>query len=100
MEQTDKAAVATAVRDIARHLRDNPQASDSVSGIWRWWLRTSDISHAAVQEALDRLAADGFLEVQSAADGLRRYRLAVDVEALAPLCRPSSDGDAERPTTT
>lgn len=89
MNPTDD-AVATALREIACHLRDNPLASDSVDGIWRWWLSSTDIGHSAVQAALDALADRHFVEAHTAADGLRRYRLAVSAEALAALCAPAA----------
>lgn len=56
---------------IAKYLASRPQAADSLSGISRWWL-TGAVRKASlecVQQALDKLVAQGIVHTEVHAGG-------------------------------
>ncbi len=71
-EGTDPTAT---VRALARYLRANPHASDTVEGICLWWLAPGvEITMEQLQTVLGWLQEQGVVEELRAADGRRRYR--------------------------
>jgi len=75
----DQYPVASARDAILRYLSERPKASDTASGIHRWWLNADprwDLN--VVTTALEHLVQDELLEALSALDGRVRYRMRVD----------------------
>jgi Fe2+ or Zn2+ uptake regulation protein len=71
-EGTDPTATVSA---LARYLRANPHASDTVEGIRLWWLAPGvEITMEQLQTVLGWLQEQGVVEELRAADGRRRYR--------------------------
>jgi hypothetical protein len=68
---------------ILSYLLDNPDAEDTVKGIADWWLLRRTIRHQtqAVNDALVRLAARGFLLKRSSAGSRTHFRINKDREA-------------------
>jgi hypothetical protein len=64
--------------EILSYLTRNPRAQDTLSGIADWWLASelAEDSCAQVEEAVERLRAEGLLTVVEGADGRVRYGLA------------------------
>lgn len=62
------------VRALARYLRLNPLASDTLQGITQWWLSCHDFSPADLARALESMERAGVVESMQAADGQVRYR--------------------------
>jgi Fe2+ or Zn2+ uptake regulation protein len=60
---------------IVRYLARHPNATDSVTGIHRWWLGgdAPGVSLAVVQRTLDKLVRQGLASRQVLADGSRVY---------------------------
>jgi len=81
--------VTATVRGVAAYLSRNPDASNTLDGIARWWLDDETIPIDHVKRALDWMQARHLLKVVVAADGRLRYRRsATDAElaqALATL---------------
>lgn len=86
-------ASASAQHAIALYLQANPLASDTAEGIRCWWLGGAAFSPLAIQQALDGLVRQGVLDLQPAADGHQRYRLAVDAATLRALTGHQGGGD-------
>lgn len=63
------------VQSLARYLRANPHACDTVEGIARWWF-TPDAQpdEKKLETALRWLIVEGLVEALQAADGRVRYR--------------------------
>lgn len=70
--QADVAAIA---EEILGYLQANPEASDTVEGVQRWWLsrRSHDPKVEDVRRALDHLVAHGFVSRRGLADGSSLY---------------------------
>jgi hypothetical protein len=67
--------VPAAARDLARYLRDHPNASDMADGIRRWWFTEPDVvTEDELDEALNWMQLQGLIEGTLAADGRLRYR--------------------------
>lgn len=82
-EGTDPTAT---VRALARYLRANPHASDTVEGIRLWWLEPGvEITMERLQKAIAYLLDQGIVEELRAADGRRRYRRTADDARLDRL---------------
>lgn len=64
--------------EIARYLRDHPDAADSLDGIRQWWLPRLRLQEASaqVEEAVQELLARGEVERQILPDGTVLYRRA------------------------
>ncbi len=69
--------IAVAMEEILAYLRAHPSAADTVDGIARWWLGAGAKSAATedVQEALNRLAETGLIDVRHLPDGVLIYGL-------------------------
>ncbi len=59
---------------LARYLRANPLACDSLDGISRWWLATHPVTPEELVQALSWMREQGLVEEIVAADGRLRYR--------------------------
>jgi hypothetical protein len=86
------------VCELLAYVNANPSASDSVAGIERWWLNTSEgVDMPTLKNALDYLVGRGAFSERIAADGRRRYRRTCsdsELESLlAELQRRPSAGD-------
>jgi hypothetical protein len=62
------------VRALARYLRANPLACDSLEGIGRWWLAAHPVTPEELMRALGWMKEQGLVEELVAADGRLRYR--------------------------
>ncbi len=54
--------VTSIANQIEGYLQKNPSAADSAEGIQRWWIQGWEVSLDLVQQALDRLQAQGIIE--------------------------------------
>jgi hypothetical protein len=70
--------VNTIADEIARYLKDHPDAADSLEGIRRWWLPRVRLEEttAQLEEALEDLLRRGVVVRQGLADGTVLYRRA------------------------
>jgi len=59
---------------LARYLRANPLACDSLEGISRWWLVAHPVTPEELVQALGWMKQQGLVEELVAADGRLRYR--------------------------
>jgi Fe2+ or Zn2+ uptake regulation protein len=59
---------------LARYLRANPLACDSLEGISRWWLAAHPVTPEELMRALNWMKEQGLVEEIVAADGRLRYR--------------------------
>lgn len=63
------------ITSIARHLRANPYAADTIAGIQKWWLSGvvygDDIR--AIENAIQVMLNRGMLECRTLPDGTRVY---------------------------
>lgn len=64
------------VKQLARYLRENPLACDTLDGIARWWLVDDDAPSGTLAVALAKLERCGIVVESLAADGQVRYRRA------------------------
>ena len=64
--------------DIARYLREHPDAADSLEGIRQWWLPRVRLEEASAQieRALEELLERGLVVRQIMPDGTILYRRA------------------------
>ncbi|NVH74215.1 hypothetical protein FSB08_17075 [Paraburkholderia sp. JPY432] len=62
------------IEHLARYLRVNPLASDTLEGIAQWWLGAAGVDPETLDEALAWLVAESIVERIQAADGRVRYR--------------------------
>lgn len=78
--------IETAMGGIVHHVTHNPAARDSVDGVRLWWLPEggAGLSRQAVEEALDRLVAQGRLQ--------RRRVAGVDLYGAAATQSEAADG--------
>ena len=74
----DEARVAALCGEIQRYLDQHPDAADSVEGIRRWWIARIRLEETAkyVQEALDRLVAQGVVVKRVMPDGTAVFEMA------------------------
>ena len=79
---------------LARYLRANPLACDSLDGISRWWLAAHPVTPEELVEALSWMKEQGLVEELEAADGRLRYRRrgpeAMFQAMIAAYCEPSA----------
>jgi hypothetical protein len=81
--------VPAAARDLARYLREHPNASDMADGIRRWWFSESDaVTENELDEALNWMQQQGLIEAELAADGRLRYRRICSDQQLDLLLQP------------
>jgi hypothetical protein len=66
--------MADVVCALARYLRANPLACDSLDGIGRWWLAAHPVTPEELVQALSWMKEQGVVEELVAADGRLRYR--------------------------
>jgi len=76
---------------LARYLRANPLACDSLEGIGRWWLATQGVLRKELEQALSLMMQEGLVEQIVATDGRMRYlrcsddaRLQAAIDAYCP----------------
>ena len=64
--------------EIARYLRDHPEAADSLDGIRQWWLPRIRLheANAQIEEAVQELLDRGVIVRQVIPDGTVLYRRA------------------------
>lgn len=62
------------IRQLARYLRANPLACDTLEGIAQWWLEAANVQPARIARALDWLEQAGVVARLRAADGQLRFR--------------------------
>jgi hypothetical protein len=67
-------SVEDIVRALARYLRMNPLASDSVEGIKPWWLPDMNVTTGDLERALTWLEREGVIQATHAVDGQVRWR--------------------------
>jgi hypothetical protein len=85
--------LAALVGALTRYVRTNPHAVDTAEGIHRWWLPSEiECTPAAVVHALDWMEEHELIEVNTAADGRRRFRRRGSDEQLAALLRQLASG--------
>lgn len=63
-------------RNVARYLRANPLACDTLEGIGRWWPGAGSAGESVLATALSWMRDMGIIEESMAADGRVRYRRA------------------------
>ena len=98
MDACRAAAVIATVRRIVGYLERNPQGSDTLEGIARWWLEDETMPMDQVKRALDWMQDRGLLKVVAAADGRLRYRRdATDAAFESALSHLPPDGPAPSP---
>lgn len=75
MGSADEKLVATTMQAVIDYLHAHPNARDTAVGIHQWWL--PELAGAAqledVEEALERLAATGFVRAQTLPGGAVVY---------------------------
>jgi hypothetical protein len=62
--------------ELARYLRANPLACDTLEGIAHWWLHTPNLPPDRLARALARMESAGVVARLHAADGQLRFRRA------------------------
>ena len=66
-------------KEVLAYLAQNPNAEDSVEGITRWWLSSSDqYTVAEVQAALDELISRKLLVARRCPEGHVYFRANLD----------------------
>ena len=69
-ERVSRVAVA-----LLEYVERNPNASDTIDGIGRWWLANDKwVSREDLSRALDRLVAEGRFDTHISPDGQCRWR--------------------------
>ncbi|OIO59468.1 MAG: hypothetical protein COX57_02900 [Alphaproteobacteria bacterium CG_4_10_14_0_2_um_filter_63_37] len=79
MSRIQRDEIASAADAISRYLASRPDASETLEGVARWWLlrqRYND-SLDLVQQALDRLVAQGEVVCQNTNGGQVMYRRSI-----------------------
>jgi len=63
------------IEHIAAYLSANPYASDTISGIQKWWLSSlaNGVDNADVEEAIQVMLRYGMLECRALPDGTQVY---------------------------
>jgi hypothetical protein len=88
--------MADVVCELARYLRANPLACDSLEGISRWWLAAYRVPSEELLVALRWMTVHGLVEEIAAADGRLRYRRGASEAtldaAIASYCSDSGMG--------
>jgi hypothetical protein len=84
--------VNTVAEEIARYLREHPDAADSFEGIRQWWLPRVRFQEATAQieAALEELLEHGIVVRQVMPDGTILYRRA---ESTLPRRAPTTSPD-------
>lgn len=101
----DAALIERLAGEVLRYLDRHPHAADTIEGIAQWWITQQRLedSRAQVQAALDRLQAQGLIEVVPAAGGRHRYRLRPSGTAAGAGAGEGGQGgdatDPDRPPT-
>ena len=74
MHEATASEIAQAILD---HLRQNPDAQDTLAGIVEWWLPSREIRSrtATIQEALNELVSAGLVIRVEGKDAQLSYRL-------------------------
>ena len=62
------------IGQLARYMRANPLACDTLEGIAQWWLGAAGVPPTQLARALDRMERDGVVAKLRAADGQLRFR--------------------------
>jgi hypothetical protein len=64
-------------RSLLSYLRGHPQAADTLEGIIEWWLplQRYETARLRIEDALERLVADGTLRRDLLHDGVVLYAL-------------------------
>ena len=67
--------VQAVAAEVLEHLRNHPDAADSLEGVRTWWLKRHGHapSHDVVKSALDLLISRGWLRADAAVDGRLIY---------------------------
>lgn len=67
---------------IIKHLRENPQAGDTIEGIAGWWIMRQRLNECVdlVQQSLERLKARGLVTERKTADGRTLYTASAKIE--------------------
>jgi hypothetical protein len=81
---------------LARYLRANPLACDSLDGIARWWLAGNEFGPEDLMQALAWMVEQGLVEELVAADGRMRYRRRGPDGRLDALIDALADGAGTR----
>jgi hypothetical protein len=77
MRERQRAAVERIAAEVRRHLAATPGATDTATGIVRWWLNQAPEvagSLADVEHALEELEARGEIERAAGRNGRVAYR--------------------------
>lgn len=81
-------ALLPALRELCRYLRDNPQASDTVQGIQRWWMPDdTQLTEQEMAMALNWMKQRGWVDTLQGADGRLRWRRSASVAQLDDALR-------------
>ena len=74
--ETNRSNLEQLVEELSQYVLANPRASDSLSGIQRWWLGTNGASEwpDRVEAALERLVERGEVECVEVQGGEPIYR--------------------------
>jgi hypothetical protein len=62
------------IGQLARYMRANPLACDTLEGIAQWWLGAEDVAPAQLARALEWMERSGVVTRLPAADGQLRFR--------------------------
>lgn len=81
---------------LARYLRANPLACDSLEGINRWWLAAHPVTPEELVRALEWMKEQGLVEELVAADGRMRYRRLAPEAVLDAAIDAYRDGSGTR----
>ena len=79
MELLHDRRMDTIVVEIARYIREHPDAADSLAGVHRWWLTRLRYEESAtqVEQALNQLVREGIVVGERMLDGTTLYRSAI-----------------------
>jgi hypothetical protein len=81
-------ALRPALRELCRYLRDNPQASDTVQGMQRWWMpHDTPLTEHEIAMALNWMKQRGWVDTLQGADGRLRWRRSTSVAQLEDALR-------------
>lgn len=70
----DTLADQAIIEQLARYMRANPLACDTLEGIAQWWLGAPGVPPAQLARVLEQMERDGVVASMRATDGHLRFR--------------------------